>query len=47
VLAGWAAQATALTLVPITIVQPALAVSVVALLFISVRFSARPRAAAR
>lgn len=38
VLAAWAAQATALTLVPITIVQPALAVSVVALLFISVRF---------
>lgn len=38
VLGGWAAQAGALGLVPITIVQPALAVSVVALLFIAVRF---------
>jgi len=38
VLGGWAMQATALTLVPITIVQPALAVSVLALLVIGVRF---------
>lgn len=38
VLGGWAMQAGALGLVPITIVQPALAVSVVALLFIAVRF---------
>jgi drug/metabolite transporter (DMT)-like permease len=43
---GWAMQATALMLAPITIVQPALAVSVVSLLFIAVRFfgeSVRPR----
>lgn len=38
VVGGWATQAAALGLVPITIVQPALAVSVVALLFIAVRF---------
>lgn len=38
VLGGWASQATALTLVPITIVQPALAVSVPSLLFIGMRF---------
>jgi drug/metabolite transporter (DMT)-like permease len=35
---GWAMQGTALMLAPITIVQPALAVSVVSLLFIAVRF---------
>jgi drug/metabolite transporter (DMT)-like permease len=35
---GWGAQALALMLAPITIVQPALAVSVVALLFIGSRF---------
>ena len=35
---GWAMQATALMLAPITIVQPAFAVSVVSLLFIAVRF---------
>ncbi len=38
VVGGWATQATALTLVPITIVQPTLAVSVLALLLIGVRF---------
>src|SRR4051812_28695192 len=38
VVGGWAAQAVAVMLAPITIVQPALAVSVVALLFIGVRF---------
>lgn len=38
VVGGWATQVTALTLIPITIVQPALAVSVLALLFIGVRF---------
>ncbi|MDQ6745571.1 MAG: hypothetical protein M3Z27_06120 [Actinomycetota bacterium] len=38
VVGGWATQLTALTLIPITIVQPALAVSVLALLFIGVRF---------
>jgi drug/metabolite transporter (DMT)-like permease len=37
VVAGWAMQAAALMLAPISIVQPALAVSVVALLFIGVR----------
>ena len=35
---GWGMQALALTLAPITIVQPALALSVVSLLFIAVRF---------
>src|SRR5215210_9384416 len=35
---GWVMQAVALTLAPITIVQPALALSVVSLLFIAVRF---------
>jgi drug/metabolite transporter (DMT)-like permease len=43
---GWVMQATALLLAPITIVQPALALSVVSLLFIAVRFfgeSVRPR----
>src|SRR3954469_9407211 len=43
---GWVMQAAALTLAPITIVQPALALSVVCLLFIAVRFfgeSLRPR----
>src|SRR5215210_4098976 len=35
---GWGMQATALMLAPITIVQPALAVSVVSLLLIAVRF---------
>jgi len=35
---GWGMQAVALTLAPITIVQPALAVSVVSLLLIAVRF---------
>jgi len=38
VVGGWAMQAAALMLAPITIVQPALAVSVVALLFIGVGF---------
>jgi drug/metabolite transporter (DMT)-like permease len=38
VVGGWAMQAAALMLAPITIVQPALAVSVVVLLFIGVRF---------
>lgn len=38
VLAAWGMQVTALTLIPITIVQPALAVSVLALLGIGVRF---------
>src|SRR5919199_6053694 len=38
VIGGWALQAAALMLAPITIVQPALAVSVVALLFVGVRF---------
>ena len=38
VIGGWIAQAAALMLAPITIVQPALAVSVVSLLFIAVRF---------
>lgn len=35
---GWVMQATALLMAPITIVQPALAVSVVSLLIISMRF---------
>jgi drug/metabolite transporter (DMT)-like permease len=35
---GWVMQAVGLTLAPITIVQPALALSVVCLLFIAVRF---------
>ncbi len=35
---GWAMQAVALLIAPITIVQPALAVSVVSLLFIATRF---------
>jgi drug/metabolite transporter (DMT)-like permease len=35
---GWAMQAGALLLAPITIVQPALALSVVSLMFIAVRF---------
>src|SRR3954449_7158290 len=46
VVGGWVMQAAALTLAPITIVQPALALSVVCLLFIAVRFfgeSLRPR----
>ena len=46
VVGGWAMQAVALMLAPITIVQPALALSVVSLLFIAVRFfgeSLRPR----
>jgi len=38
VIGGWVMQALALTLAPITIVQPALAVSVVVLLFIGARF---------
>ncbi len=38
VMAAWGAQVTALTLIPITIVQPTLAVSVLSLMFISVRF---------
>lgn len=38
VVGGWAMQAVALLLAPITIVQPALAVSVVVLLFIGARF---------
>src|SRR3954451_6112502 len=38
VIGGWATQAGALMLAPITIVQPALAVSVVVLLVIGVRF---------
>jgi drug/metabolite transporter (DMT)-like permease len=38
VVGGWAMQAAALTLAPITIVQPTLALSVVSLLFIAVRF---------
>ena len=38
VVGGWALQATALMSAPITIVQPALAVSVIVLLFIGVRF---------
>jgi drug/metabolite transporter (DMT)-like permease len=38
VVGGWTMQAVALTLAPITIVQPALALSVVSLLFIAVRF---------
>lgn len=38
VIGGWALQAAALMLAPITIVQPALAISVVALLFVGVRF---------
>src|SRR3954454_11026685 len=38
VVGGWVMQAAALTLAPITIVQPALALSVVSLLFIAVRF---------
>lgn len=45
VVGGWAMQATALMLAPITIVQPALAVSVVALLFIGVRFFGEPAGA--
>jgi drug/metabolite transporter (DMT)-like permease len=40
VVGGWAMQAAALMLAPITIVQPALAVSVVVLLFIGARFFA-------
>src|SRR5919199_6234945 len=38
VVGGWALQATALMSAPVTIVQPALAVSVIVLLFIGVRF---------
>src|SRR3954447_18048250 len=38
VVGGWGMQAAALTLAPITIVQPTLALSVVSLLFIAVRF---------
>jgi len=47
---GWTMQAVALTLAPITIVQPSLAVSVIVLLLVGVRFgetvSAREVAAA-
>jgi drug/metabolite transporter (DMT)-like permease len=39
---GWAMQAAALLLAPITIVQPTLAVSVVVLLFVGVRFFGQP-----
>src|SRR5215211_2101946 len=38
VIGGWAMQAVGVLLAPVTIVQPALAFSVVALLFIGVRF---------
>src|SRR5829696_6481449 len=38
VMGGWAMQAVALLLAPVTVVQPALAFSVVVLLFIGVRF---------
>jgi drug/metabolite transporter (DMT)-like permease len=38
VIGGWVMQALALLLAPITVVQPALALSVVGLLFIAVRF---------
>lgn len=41
---GWTMQAVALMLAPITIVQPALAVSVIVLLFVGVRFGETVRA---